>query len=408
MSKYFHRLFVFILFVIVGTGIFGFGEVYATGGGGFDVPQINDDFNKGKQGPGPQKEESVNQNSKVEDGGVWDWIKDAASGAWEWTKEVASDFWDWFTGVLDMITSVVIVVGSFLKGVWNAVVDAVKGIWNIITSPVETVKNLFHAITNPIDTGKAIWKLISDSWERDVINGDANSRAEWFGYAIGQVALALVGTKGLDKAAKLSKGSQVVSKTGKVTQHVPNKPFTKFNNLVEAQTWINKHYGNWPSTLTKAEYEAVRAYTGNNYANINNVLRGIEHSYQGKNGQYVDLISQALKKHPVPEDVMVYRGAGKVALGKYQNLPPDQLVGKVIEDKGFMSTSVNPSSAFSNDIMFNIKVPKGTPGAYVGGLSHFPDEMELLLDKGQKMIITEVKPVGGKLEITCEVLKGGS
>jgi hypothetical protein len=413
MGTYFHRFFVILLLTFVGAGILGSDGVYANGGS-FDVPQVNDHFDKFEKGPAPKKEESITPNTQEEKGawdwitkpvsGAWDWTVDKVSGAWEWTKEAASSLWDWFVGILEMITSVVIVVGSFLKGVWNAVVDVLAGIWNFIAHPIDSIKNIIHAIMHPIDTAKAIWKAISDSWERDVVNGDAKSRAEWFGYALGQIGLAIVGTKGADKAVKLGTAGKAVTGINKAVPDVPSKVFTQFSNSAEAQLWVTKHYANWPSSLTKAEYEAVRAYTGDNYYNINRVLRGLERSYEGNNEKYVELISQALNKYPVPEDVVVYRGTSIDSLGKLKNLPPDKLVGKTIQEKGFMSTSLDPSQAFHNDITYVIKVPKGTPGAYVGGVSRFPGEMELLLDKGREMVITEVKPLeGNRMEIVCEL-----
>jgi hypothetical protein len=218
MRTYFHRFIVILLLAFVGLGILGNGEVYA-GGGSFDVPQINDHFDKVEKGPAPKKEESISPNTKEENGSwdwitkpvsrAWNWTVDNVSSAWEWTKETASGFWDWLVGVLESITSIVIVVGSFLKGVGESFVDAVVGIWDMITHPIDTLTNIIHAIMNPIDTLKAMWKAISDSWMRDVVNGDANSRANWFGYALGQVILVIVSAKGADKA-KLMKGTKKV------------------------------------------------------------------------------------------------------------------------------------------------------------------------------------------------------
>jgi hypothetical protein len=81
------------------------------------------------------------------------------------------------------------------------------------------------------------------------------------------------------------------------------------------------------------------------------------------------------------------------------------MVGKVVEDKGFMSTSMLKNSSFNGDVKMKINVPKGTNGAYVGEISHYPNEAELLLDKGQKMIITEASEDSiGRLILTCDVL----
>ena len=65
---------------------------------------------------------------------------------------------------------------------------------------------------HPIETYNYISKAISDSYERDAINGDAKSRAEWFSYALGTLVLAVVGTKGMG----------AVSKTGNVSKKISN------------------------------------------------------------------------------------------------------------------------------------------------------------------------------------------
>ncbi|THE10570.1 DUF4237 domain-containing protein [Bacillus timonensis] len=112
------------------------------------------------------------------------------------------------------------VVGNSVKGLatglWDVGVDTVKGIWNIITHPVETFKGLVHVIQHPVETAKGIWDAIKTSWNEDVVNGDAESRGHWFGRAFGEIALAIVGTKGVDKAVKLTKGAKVVDEVGGV------------------------------------------------------------------------------------------------------------------------------------------------------------------------------------------------
>jgi NAD+--asparagine ADP-ribosyltransferase len=157
--------------------------------------------------------------------------------------------------------------------------------------------------------------------------------------------------------------------------------------------------------LSVSEREAVTEYTGTNYKNINAVLRGKETAYTGQNAEFAENISSALKKANVPEDVVVYRGASKSALGELKDLSKEDMVGKVIEDKGFMSTSMLENSSFNGDVKMKINVPKETNGAYVGEISYYP-EAEMLLDKGQKMIITEAAEDSiGRLILTCDVLQ---
>ncbi|RIJ66299.1 hypothetical protein D1606_06580 [Rummeliibacillus sp. POC4] len=71
---------------------------------------------------------------------------------------------------------------------------------------------------------------IRDSYERDVINGDAKSRAEWFSYALGTIGLSAVGTKGLG----------AVSKTGMATTKVATKAgASKVKNATEKISNLN-------------------------------------------------------------------------------------------------------------------------------------------------------------------------
>jgi len=53
-------------------------------------------------------------------------------------------------------------------------------------------------------------KPITDSFRRDVINGDAKSRAKWISYALGNIVLSAVGTKGLGAVSKTVKATTKV------------------------------------------------------------------------------------------------------------------------------------------------------------------------------------------------------
>ncbi|MBA4601224.1 hypothetical protein [Thermoactinomyces mirandus] len=56
---------------------------------------------------------------------------------------------------------------------------------------------------------------------------DKGSCAEWFGYAAGQIVLAIVGTKGVDKAAKSARGSKILKRSRRLTDRLP-APVQKF------------------------------------------------------------------------------------------------------------------------------------------------------------------------------------
>ncbi|MBA4496476.1 polymorphic toxin type 43 domain-containing protein [Paenactinomyces guangxiensis] len=246
MVNYF-RVIIILLLTLVGAGVLGSGTVYADPS--FEVPRIDDHFDPVEQGPAPQKTQPVSQNAQEEDG-VWDWIKEKASGAWEWTKETASTYWevskkmpsyywnkakegDWSAGAMAIISLIAVVVIGYHLGGWDAIVATYKGIVNMIKHPDEAFNHLLYAIQHPIETGKAMWKSISDSWKRDVINGDASSRSRWAGRVVGEIGLAIIGTKGADKAKHIATASKIAQKVSSKVPgtHAAKNLKTKFTNL---------------------------------------------------------------------------------------------------------------------------------------------------------------------------------
>ncbi|MFD0671912.1 hypothetical protein [Cohnella sp. GCM10027633] len=103
---------------------------------------------------------------------------------------------------------------GFMEGTAEAVIGTVEGLWTMVTHPIETVQRLVYVVKHPLQTVQGIWKAVSDSWTNEVVNGDADSRGRWFGRMIGEVALSVVGTKGVDKVAKLAKGTSIVQEAG--------------------------------------------------------------------------------------------------------------------------------------------------------------------------------------------------
>jgi hypothetical protein len=54
----------------------------------------------------------------------------------------------------------------------------------IVTNPVEMIEGFVHVVIHPVDTFKYISKAIEDSFERDMVKGDAYSRSRWVTYAL--------------------------------------------------------------------------------------------------------------------------------------------------------------------------------------------------------------------------------
>lgn len=148
----------------------------------------------------------------------------------------------------------------------------------------------------------------------------------------------------------------------------------------------------WSENLSPAEYSAVRDYTGTAYVNINAVLRGLESDFNTGNHERASLIHSALSRSSIPQSCTVYRGASLSSLGNYASATDSELIGNIISDNGFMSTSLDSGDAFGGEVRYEISVPEGANGAYVGYLScaeHY--ESEVLFDCGQMLQITDVR-----------------
>ncbi|WP_185790780.1 ribonuclease YeeF family protein [Bhargavaea beijingensis] len=126
-------------------------------------------------------------------------------------------------------------------GLFDAGKDFVTGLWDTITNPKATVDGIANAFSNPGDTYNTIKTAISESYERDMVNGDANSRAHWVTYALGTVATSIVGTKGANALVKTgttaAKASvpTIVSATNHASASLANLlPYTPRSQLAMA------------------------------------------------------------------------------------------------------------------------------------------------------------------------------
>ncbi|MCD1158994.1 T7SS effector LXG polymorphic toxin [Peribacillus frigoritolerans] len=113
-------------------------------------------------------------------------------------------------------------------GLYDVGKDFVIGVWDFVTDPGETVEGVANSIMHPIKTYKYISKSISDSYERDMVNGDAYSRAHWVSYALGTVVTSVVGTKG---AGAITKTGVATTKAAAVNGATKAKEFSIPNLL---------------------------------------------------------------------------------------------------------------------------------------------------------------------------------
>ncbi|WP_235701189.1 T7SS effector LXG polymorphic toxin [Bacillus subtilis] len=105
-------------------------------------------------------------------------------------------------------------------GLYDVGKDTVTGLWDFITDPGETLSALGNAVIHPVKTYDAISAAIEESYQKDMVNGDAYSRSRWVTYAIGSVAAAVVGTKGAGAINKADAAGKVINKASQAGKKI--------------------------------------------------------------------------------------------------------------------------------------------------------------------------------------------
>ena len=180
------------------------------------------------------------------------------------------------------------------------------------------------------------------------------------------------------------------------------------NDVAEATAWGEKNFTP-PIELSLEEYDALDSYINDvGYQGINGHLRGKEDDPDEIEAaeRAIPEIDAVIRRNSVPEDVVVSRALGFEVFGG----DPSGMVGSVVSDKGFLSTSLGdvPGETMgrTKPVHMTIKVPKGTPGYWLQGLSNFPAEKELLLGRDTRIGITSAAYDEGskKWKVSAEVL----
>lgn len=168
-----------------------------------------------------------------------------------------------------------------------------------------------------------------------------------------------------------------------VNKATKTEPVMSFNAVLETNVVkvLREEYGEWIEMLTDRELHAIRKYTKNTFDDIkpkfferlNAMLRG-DIPEDPALREYAETISGALKKKPLENDIICYRSMDVEPF-------PGVSVGEVVEGEQFFSTSVISSRTIGGEYRLTIFAPKGTPAAYIEGISRFPKQRELLIDK---------------------------
>jgi hypothetical protein len=166
----------------------------------------------------------------------------------------------------------------------------------------------------------------------------------------------------------------------------------------ETSAYLSESAQQWRKTLNREQLGAVQDYTEGEYERINRDLR------KGKTPKETKLIEQTMIKADQP--LQVYRGLEVPALTKA--FDDGNIVGTVLNDKGFVSTSYNAKEAKTmagkDGIQMNIHVPKGAKFAPVSGVARIPGEKEALLNRNAAFKVLGARKVDGVRVLDVELV----
>lgn len=188
---------------------------------------------------------------------------------------------------------------------------------------------------------------------------------------------------------------------------------SKFDNMStdDKGEFLDKNGGEeWRESLTADEEKAIQIYTGGGFIRMNRMLRTGEpdETHQDFFEKKIADATSALMRSKAPCDMTVFRDIGS---GQAKYLEGNE--GSTYHQKGFSSTTVDSDPdgvgfKRQDGIRMYIKVPKGTPGAYVEkGELGANGEHEWLIPPNSKYRIDKVSKKGEGREVHLTYLGAG-
>ena len=154
----------------------------------------------------------------------------------------------------------------------------------------------------------------------------------------------------------------------------------------EHEEWINE-------IVNDRTDRGVTTYTGSSYRKMNNFLRKGS-PIDDDRYDAIQRAERAMNTAIVDEPRSVWRGCDYSTLSKMihdNGGNPKTIEGLVIEDKGFMSTTVRKKEAWGGEFLMKVNCPTMSKGGYVDSISNHRGELEFLLQRGTKMTVVECK-----------------
>lgn len=166
--------------------------------------------------------------------------------------------------------------------------------------------------------------------------------------------------------------------------------------------------------LTGAGAAALTQYTAGGARDMNTLLRGTRPATERDTLTVSDIRDAVSSMRPLPFDVLLYRFVGPEAFGVASVDDLAGLVGRRLQERGFMSTTVVASgwtdaagqmaTAARRPVRMEIAAPAGTRAAYVDTISAHPGQHEVVLAPGTVVEVVEVAVEGAHTVVRVRVV----
>jgi predicted ribonuclease toxin of YeeF-YezG toxin-antitoxin module len=172
------------------------------------------------------------------------------------------------------------------------VMDTVTGVGYMFRHPIRTAEAFMHWN----QTSAYLAQGIQDSFEKNMVHGDASTRAQWIGYASATIASFFIGTKGLDKVSKAGRAAETIGSVENVSRTVKVAKTIGKGAGQSSKIETDEISTAALQQLVNAAKEGKLPYNVINTAKLRNQLRKIT---QSSTGYSYDLVSRIEKQKQI-------------------------------------------------------------------------------------------------------------
>lgn len=201
---------------------------------------------------------------------------------------------------------------------------------------------------------------------------------------------------------------KVLFADGKKDDIINIKPVVSYKDYEHAEEALLKDSELWQMNLAEGHSNAINAYTGKAYTDLNTWLRLDK---QGDNEELERLVSDidsGIEGFVLSQDISVLRGTSTGVLEGI-GLELDSIVGKTLKDPAYLSSTIAKSIAddFADmavsksggqRIFLQFDIPSGKGrGAYVDSISANSGELEFLIKRNAQFEVYAVEELEGDI-----------